>query len=139
MITLCELFESSHKDLVSLFETPLKISPLDFDPNKLNSFSGTYLFTIGVKEVARKIGTFEKFDIYEYTVGDYTIITLVNGDYTEAFFMYQLNDNKIILHKMWEWILGCGLCEYFINSYILNNITKSIDYTSLTDYRLFFK
>lgn len=128
MIKLKDLLESPHQDVVSIFEIPLKMSPLEFDPNELNSVGGAYMFAVGLKEVARKIGTFEKSDIYQYTTGDYTIVALVNDVYTEAFFLYQLIDEKMILYKMWEWILWCGLCKSFINNYILNNITKSIDY-----------
>lgn len=119
MIKLIDLLESSHRDVVYLFEFPLKMSVVDFDPNKLNAVGRNSTFTMAVKQSAKLIDTLGEFDIYEYFAGGYTINVLVKNDNSYAFFMYDVKDNIVIEEKIWQDPICIGLCRKFIFDFIL--------------------
>lgn len=119
MIELMDLLESPHKDVVYLFEFPLKISPMDFDPNKLNAVGRNSTFTMAVKQSAKLIDTIDEFEIYEYVVGEYTINVLVKDNNSYAFFMYSVKNDIVVEEKIWQDPICIGLCRKFIFEYIL--------------------
>ena len=119
MIKLVDLLESSHRDVVYLFEFPLKISPIDFDPNKLNAVGRNSTFTMAVKQSAKLIDKISEFDVYEYVIDGYTTNVLIKDDNTHAFFMYRVNNNIAIEEKVWQDPICIGLCRQFIFDYIL--------------------
>lgn len=118
MIKLKELLDSPHKDVVSLFESPMQL-PDAFVPDMLASFGKNISFTAVTKERAKNIGKFKTYDLYEYSFAKSVINTLVSENVTIAFFQYQINNNIVEEDRIWQDSTHFGLCRDFMFDYYL--------------------
>ncbi len=118
MIKLQELLKSEHYDMVSLFESPMRISST-WVPDLLHSFGKNTSFTEVVKEKATLIDKFKNYSLYEYTAGNDIINVLVYDITTIAFFQFQLKNNIVCMNRVWQDAIHFGLCRDFMFNYIL--------------------
>ncbi len=117
MIRLKELLDSPHRDVVLMFESPVKLTkPLN--PHDLNSMGKNNSFTIGIKERGKNVGKFKDYDLYEYNISNH-IINVLCDDYTVLFFDYTTDCNIVHEHIIWQSQFNTGLCRDFIFNYIL--------------------
>lgn len=118
MIKLKDLLETSYGDVVSLFESPLKLNR-PYDPSGLSSIGKNQLFTDVVIEKGNNIGKFDEYDLYEYIVGDNIFNILILRGYTEGFFQYKIIGNIVEEVGVWQSPVSLGLCRNFIFNYLL--------------------
>lgn len=120
MFKLKEILNSSYRDVVFIFESPLKLTK-PYNPNELNSIGKNQIFTDIVKEKGKKIGKLDEYEIYEYTNnGNIFNILELNG-YTCAFFQYIIKNNIVEEIGVWQSPTSLGLCRNFIFNHLLKN------------------
>jgi len=118
MIKLKTLLKSEHRNIVSLYESPMRLTR-SFNPDELGSLGKNNSFTIATREKAKNIGKFKNCDLYEYFSGDYIINILISNDYTVAFFQYKIINNIVEEHRIWQDATCIGLCREFMFEYFL--------------------
>lgn len=117
MIKLKELLDINYPSVDLFSGSPVRVGK--WDTNQLESLSGNYTFTVGVKEKAKSIGIFDKYEIYEYQTKDTTINCFVNGDYTVCFFQYKIVDGYCDIKLLWQETTHIGLSRKIILEYYL--------------------
>lgn len=117
MIRLKELLLSPHKDVVGLFESPMKFS--NWTPDFLETMGKNTTFTIAVEEKGINVGKFKEYDLYEYMVGDNTFNVIINGEHTIGYYEFKLNNDIVNEIRIWQDNTAIGLIREFIFDYIL--------------------
>jgi hypothetical protein len=133
MIKLKDLLESVHKDVVSIFESPMRLNN-PWDAEQLNSLGKNNSFTIGIKEKATLIGNFDNYELYKYNSGNYIINVLVLKNLTIAFVQYKIKNNIVEIERVWQDATYTGLVRKFIFEYLLkmfDGILSSDSHTEL--------
>jgi len=118
VIKLRELLESSVKDVVSIFESPLRLNK-PYNPNNLNSIGRNSIFTDIVIEKTKNVGNFKEYTIYEYVVGSDIFNILELNGYTCGFFQYKINSDIAEEIGVWQSPTNIGLCRSFIFEFLL--------------------
>ena len=127
--------KSPYKNIISLFESPFKLNN-PWNPEELAGIGENAEFTNQIKNnsLAKYIGDFEKYEIYQYQAGKWTIICLINGNYTNLFFQYVINNNNIIESKnIWTQTLSNGLARKFVMDYLLKHYNGILSDGAHTD------
>lgn len=119
MIKLKELLDSPHRDVVAIFESPLRLRK-SFNPNNLESIGKNHSFTTAMKERGKIVGKFKEYDIYEFNANNDIMLTLVLEDYTSLYFKYKDINNIANEIEIWQHTTQLGLCREFIFNYVLN-------------------
>lgn len=133
MIKLKDLLESVHKDVVSIFESPMRLNN-PWDAEQLNSLGKNNSFTIGIKEKATLIENFDNYELYKYNSGNYIINVLVLKNLTIAFVQYKIKNNIVEIERVWQDATYTGLVRKFIFEYLLkmfDGILSSDSHTEL--------
>ncbi len=117
MIKLKDILEYDDSIVELFLESPLKYKRWDL--NILDTPSKNYLFTIGVKETGKFIGEFDKYSIFRYNAGAFTIDCFVTGTNVVAFFQYKTINNTCDIHRVWQDPITIGLSRKIILEYYL--------------------
>ena len=124
MIKLRDLLEADYTSVGLFSESPMRIRR--WNVSELEPLGGNRMFTVGVKEKAKKVGRFDKYDIYEYLTNDgYTIDCFIFDEDTLAFFQYKITDGRCSIFRVWQDPISTGLNRKIILNYYLNKY-KSI-------------
>lgn len=118
-LTLKSLLNSSHRDVVSLFESPMRLYGM-WNPDVLNSLGKNYSFTVAAKEKSKLTGQFKEYDLYQYFDNDKDSINiLVKENYTVLFFKYSVVNDIVCEKNIWQESTHIGLARDFIFNYLL--------------------
>ena len=135
MIKLAELLNSEHHDVVSIFESPMRLNT-PWNAEQLNSLGKNNSFTLGVKEKAIKVGEFDECEVYQYDTGNFTINVLIsknNNNFTVGFFQYISKNNIIEIERVWQDPTHIGLVRKFITEYLINKFDGILSSDSHTE------
>ena len=133
MIKLKELLDINYPSVDLFSESPLRTGK--WNVSQLEPFGSNRMFTIGIKEKAKLIGKYGKYDIYKYLTKDgYTIDCFVSSDDTLAFFQYKVINGMCAIHRIWQDTLQIGLVRKIILEYYLSHYTSILTDDVHTEY-----
>ena len=108
----------------SLFESPMRISKLDMD--LLDDHHKNFAYTKISKEKTKKVDKYEKYDIYQFITRNTIHDIFIYGDFTVAFFSYNVKDEHLVEEKVWQDHLHFGLCRDILFNYYLKKFNGII-------------
>lgn len=133
MIKLKELLDVNYPSVGLFSESPIRISK--WDTSQLEPLGGNRMFTVGVKEKAKLIGKYDKYDVYGYTTKDgYTINCFILADDTLAFFQYRVVNGVCAIHRVWQDPLQNDLVRNIILEYYLSRYTSILTDDAHTEF-----
>src|ERR1035437_538318 len=100
-----------------IFESPLRIDSLDIE--KLEDHDNNFAYTKIIKEKAKLIDKYGKYDIYQFVIKNQTFDIVVYHDFTMAYFGYIIKDNFMVEQKVWQDPINLGLCREILLDYYL--------------------
>ena len=109
--------EEKEAEIKMLFESPMKISGLNFD---VNDSSYNYALCKKIKNDGKYLGKYKAYEIYEIeTNGEVTNI-FVSGDLIMVMFVFEIKNNVMVEKVVWQHVTNYGACRDILFNYYLD-------------------